>query len=172
MTLRSLNQPARLLAVVAAFATLVGCDQQRIDKLEEGVSTEADVAAAFGQPDTRYDNADGSHVLAYSRQPEGEANYLITIGTDGKMSALRQVLTPRNFAQITPGMGADEVLRRLGKPMKITPYELKHEIHYDWRFRDAPNTSDRQVFTAIFNPDLRVISTQTAPDSTPDQRDR
>lgn len=154
------------------MGTLVGCDQQRIDKLEEGVSTEADVSAAFGVPDTRWDGPDGSHVLAYSRQPEGDANYLITIGPDGKMSALRQVLTPRNFAQITPGMNADEVLRRLGKPMKITPYGLKQQIHYDWRFRDGPNASDRQIFTVVFSPDLRVQSTQTAPDSTPDQRGR
>lgn len=172
MPLQHLGHQARVWAVVAALAALLGCDQQRIDKLEEGVSTEADVAAAFGKPDTRWDTPDGSHVLAFSRQPEGDANYQITIGPDGKMSALRQVLTPRNFAQITPGMTADEVLQRLGKPMKITPYELKQQIHYDWRFRDGPNPTDRQIFTAVFSPDLRLLATQTVPDSGSEQRGR
>jgi outer membrane protein assembly factor BamE (lipoprotein component of BamABCDE complex) len=74
------------------------------------------------------------------------------------MAALKQVLNPRTFAEIQPGMAMEDVRKLLGKPMKVTEYALKKEVHYDWRWRDGPNESDSQVFTVIFSPDLRVIS--------------
>ncbi len=143
---------------------LAACDQQAISELEEGVSTEADVREKFGPPDAVWDGPDGAQVYEYNRQPAGYQNWQITIGPDGKMAALRQVLNPRTFAQVQPGMPMEDVRRLLGKPMKITAYELKREVHYDWRWRDGPNESDSQVFTVIFSPDLRVISTMSVRD--------
>ena len=52
--------------------------------------------------------------------------------------------------------------RLLGKPAKITPYELKREVHADWRYLDAPNTA--MVFTVVFSPDDRVLRTLSVPD--------
>src|SRR5688572_27665865 len=103
---------AALLAVVMGLA---GCDPQRIDELEEGVSTEADVRARFGEPENIWDVPNG-RVLEYNRQPQGQKNYMITIGADGKMSALRQVLTPENFARVQPGMMMEDLRKMLGKP--------------------------------------------------------
>ena len=84
----------RLTAAVAAVATcvltLVGCDQQKIDTLEEGLSTEVDVRKAFGEPETIWPETDGSRTFEYSRQPMGHRNYMITIGPDGVMTALRR----------------------------------------------------------------------------------
>ena len=57
-------------AVVAALA-LVACDQQRINELEEGLSTEADVRDRFGTPDHVWDEGGGAHTLEYNRQPAG-----------------------------------------------------------------------------------------------------
>ena len=154
---------------------LVGCDPQRIAELEEGVSTEADVRARFGEPEKIWEASDmadtplpgvtaepGARTLEYNRQPEGQANYMITIGADGKMSALRQVLTPQTFAKVLPGMRMEQVRKMLGKPMKITPYALKQETHYDWRYLSDPNTP--RIFTAVFDPDLRVIRTGSVDD--------
>ena len=148
-------------AVVAALA-LVACDQQRINELEEGLSTEADVRDRFGTPDYVWDEGGGAHTLEYNRQPAGERNYMITIGPDGKMSALRQVLTPENFARITPGMALDEVRRRLGRPAKVTPYALSGETHYDWRFLEPP--SERKLFTVISTDGRTVARTMVGPD--------
>ncbi|REM69030.1 outer membrane protein assembly factor BamE, partial [Mycobacterium tuberculosis] len=83
---------------------LAACDSKNISELEEGVSTEADVRARFGQPENVWDAPNGGRVFEYNRQPAGQKNYMITIGPDGKMSALRQVLTPENFAKVQPGM--------------------------------------------------------------------
>ncbi len=146
----------------ALLALLPGCDNQRIKELEEGVSTEADVRARFGEPEKVWDGADNARIFEYNRQPAGHQNYMITIGADGKMAALRQVLTPANFVKVQPGMMMEEVRRALGKPAKITPYELKKEIVYDWRYIEAPNTA--LVFSVTFNPDLKVLRTGSSPD--------
>ena len=143
-------------ALVAALL-LGACDTQRIDALEEGVATEADVRKQFGEPEKIWDAPGGGRTFEYSRQPAGHRNYMITIGTDGKMSALRQVLTPENFATVQPGMMMEDVRKLLGKPMKITPYDLKREVVYDWRYLDAPSTS--MVFSVVFNTDYRVLRT-------------
>ncbi len=148
-------------AVVAALA-LVACDQQRISELEEGLSTEAEVRERFGVPDYIWDEGGGARTLEYNRQPAGERNYMITIGPDGTMSALRQVLTPQNFALITPGMDLGEVRRRLGRPAKVTPYALSGETHHDWRFLEPP--SERKMFTVISTDGRTVARTQVGPD--------
>lgn len=147
-------------AVLAtALLVLAGCDPQRISELEEGVSTEADVRARFGAPEKVWDALDGGRVFEYSRQPAGHQNYMVTIGADGRMAALRQVLTPVNFARVQQGMPMEEVRQMLGKPMRITPYDLKRQTHYDWRYLDGPNASDAKVFTVVFDADLRVVGT-------------
>ena len=152
---------------------LAGCDAQRINELEEGVATEADVRARFGEPEKIWEARDmvslpvpgavlepGARTLEYNRQPAGNVNYMITIGPDGKMSALRQVLTPQNFDKVLPGMSMEQVRKLLGKPMKITPYALKRETHYDWRYLNPPSTA--MIFTVVMDADYRVSGTMSA----------
>ena len=158
----SFKHLANAIVVVGALAGLTACDPQRISELEEDLSTEVDVRDRFGVPDNVWDEGGGSRTLEYNRQPAGLRNYMITIGPSGKMIALRQVLTPENFAKITPGMEMDEVRRRLGKPAKVTPFSLQNETHHDWRFLQPPNTP--MLFTVVTNRQLRVLRTQTVPD--------
>ena len=161
------------MGLLSLFLGLAGCDQQRIIELEEGVSSEADVRARFGEPEKIWDASDmasiplpgvaaapGARTLEYNRQPAGQVNYMITIGPDGKMSALRQVLTPQNFVKVLPGMPMEQVRKILGKPMKVTPYALKRETHYDWRYLSPPQT--QKIFTVVFDADLRVASSYSS----------
>lgn len=154
------------LVLFFAIATLgiSGCDNQRIAELEEGVATEGDVRIKFGEPEKIWDGADGARIFEYNRQPAGTKNYMITIGTDGKMSSLKQVLTSANFAKIEVGMPMETVRKMLGKPMKVTPFALKNVWHYDWRYMDGPNVHDAKIFTVVFDNDLRVISTGSVAD--------
>ena len=139
------------------LATLAACDPQRIESLEEGVATEADVRRAFGEPERIWPEADGARTFEYNRQPAGLRNYMITVGTDGKMRALRQVLTPANFARLQPGMPALEVRRLLGRPMQETPFARTTETVWEWRYLAPPNTS--MVFSATFGADGRLLRT-------------
>ena len=150
------------MGLLSALLLLAGCDPQRISELEEGVSTESDVRARFGEPEKIWDAPAGGRTFEYSRQPSGHKNYMITIGADGRMSALRQVLTPENFARVQPGMLMEDVRKLLGRPMKITPFELKREVEYDWRYLEPPNQS--MVFTVVFNTDDRVLRSGSALD--------
>lgn len=154
-----MNPLTRMAGALAAGAltllSLAGCDDRRIRELEEDVSTEADVRARFGEPETIWPESDGGHTLEYNRQPAGHRNYMITIGTDGKMTALRQVLAPHNFERVRPGMDEEAVRRLLGKPAKRTPYVLKQETDWDWNWIDPP--SREMVFTVTFGADGRVL---------------
>jgi hypothetical protein len=149
-------------AALAAVLLLAGCDPQRISELEEGVATEADVRARFGQPEQVWDAPGGAKIFEYNRQPAGQKNYMITIGADGRMSALRQVLHPGNFAKVTPGMMMEDVRKLLGKPAKVTPYPLRNETAWDWRYLEPPNTA--MVFTVWLNSDQRVTRSASTPD--------
>lgn len=153
-----------VLMSMLAVLVLSACDQKNIDELEEGMSTEADVRERFGAPEAVWDGPDGDQVYEYNRQPEGYQNFQITIGADGKMTALRQVLNESNFANVVAGMPMEAVRKMLGKPMKITTYDLKRETHYDWRYHDGPNAVDSKIFTVIFDADYKVVSTGSMPD--------
>lgn len=159
-----------IMSFLSLFLALPGCDSRKISELEEGIATEADVRARFGQPEKIWDASDmastpmpgaaaepGARTLEYNRQPQGNVNYMITIGADGKMSALRQVLNPQNFAKVLPGMRMEQVRKMLGKPLKITPYVLKQETHYDWRYLSPLSTA--KIFTVVFDQDLAVVRT-------------
>ena len=165
--LRTLRFPGRLsvarIAAVAMLASaLAGCDPQRISELEEGVASEADVRARFGEPMAIYREDNGARTFEYPRQPAGQVNYMITIGTDGKMSALRQVLKPSNFAKVEPGWDKTRVRRLLGLPPKVQRFELKQEEVWDWRFADS---MENKVFSVTFDTSGRVTSTATTLDA-------
>jgi hypothetical protein len=158
--MRTSRRPCAALCALLMLA-VAGCDSRKIGELEEGVSTEADVRGRFGEPAAIYGAADGSHTLEYPRQPEGQRNYMITIGPDGRMSALRQVLKPENFAEVTPGLDKAHVRRLLGLPAATQAYPLKAEEVWDWRFLDA---GANKLFSVTFDKDGRVITTAMSAD--------
>ena len=156
-----LGRKAGWIGLLIAMVVIAACDNRRIAELEEGVATEADVRARFGTPEAVYDEPGGARTFEYPRQPEGQRNYMITIGADGKMSALRQVLRPDVFAKIEPGMDGAQVRRLLGRPAKTQRFALKNEVVWDWRFIDGPES---KVFSVSFDTAGRVTSTATGPD--------
>jgi outer membrane protein assembly factor BamE (lipoprotein component of BamABCDE complex) len=153
----------KAMVVASLLGALLGCDQQRIAQLEEGVATEADVRKQFGEPQVTYNESDGSRTFEYSRQPEGRAAYMITIGSDGKMSALRQVLKPAQFAKIRPGMDKAEVRRTLGKPAKTARFDLKpDEEHWNWHWQEGQTP---KIFSVTFDRDGKVLASASADDA-------
>ena len=143
-------------AVVLISLLLMACDQQKIAELEEGVSTEAAVRKRFGEPAAVYHEPNGDRTLEYPRQLAGHVNYMISIGPDGKMSALRQVLTLTNFRRVALGVDQQQVRRMLGQPAKTQFYSLKQEEVWDWRFADG---NEVKVFSVTFDSAGRVIAT-------------
>jgi outer membrane protein assembly factor BamE (lipoprotein component of BamABCDE complex) len=161
-----------LFAVLALLTGLLGfgCDREGhpvqefgLEKLARGVSTEADVRMVMGQPETVWEEEDGSRVLEYPRGPEGYRTWMFNIDSRGKLIDWRQALTPQNFAAIHPGMSRDEVRRLLGKPRSVAEFALKNEEVWDWRYLDA--TQKPQLFNVHFDRGTgRVTGTSASPD--------
>jgi len=154
---------AKLFATtLLGLVLLAACDAQRISELQSGQSTEADVRDRFGVPENTWPEPDGGHTLEYNRQPAGVENYMITIGADGRLVAVRQVLTQENFARVQPGMAIGQVRRLLGKPAKTTHFDLSGETHLDWHYLVQPDT--HMLFSVVTGNDGRVLRTQNGPD--------
>ena len=164
-----IHRAAATVLAALALLTAAGCDPQRLSELQPGVSTEADVRDRFGAPEMIWEEPGGARTFEYNRQPAGQVNYMITLGPDGKLAGVRQVLTPENFARIQPGMPMSEVRRMLGKPAKQVPYKLQNQIVWTWKFLEPP--SETKAFNVVFSPDYRVIRTEIGPDPDgPDMR--
>jgi hypothetical protein len=148
-------------ALLAGVLLLAGCDQRRIARLEEGVATEADVRREFGEPAAVFAEPDGARTFEYPRQPEGQVNYFITIGADGKMSALRQVLKPTSFDKVRPGMDKSAVRRVLGRPARMQRYANRHEEIWDWRWADG---QEGKLFSVTFDDDGKVLASASTLD--------
>jgi outer membrane protein assembly factor BamE (lipoprotein component of BamABCDE complex) len=149
-----------MAGLVAAVTLFAACD--RVDKLEEGVSTEVQVREQFGDPVTVTVAPDGTRTLDYPRQPAGWTNYVIQIGPDGKMSSLRQLLNPDNFAKVQPGLSRQQVRDLLGRPANTQRFELKKEEVWDWRFKQDGQTS--KLFSVTFDATGAVVSTAIGDD--------
>ncbi len=148
--------------LMAGLLLLAACDPARVAKLEEGVSTEAQVRQQFGEPETLTVQADGQRVLDYPRQPEGWTNYRITIGSDGVMTSLRQLLNSDNFARVQAGMSEMQVRDLLGKPARRQPWPLRNESELLWRFHPDANRS--ALFSVYFDAGGKVLRTTVTDD--------
>lgn len=157
------------LAALFTLTMLTACDPTAFSQLHEGISTEADVTERLGQPQRVWPEADGARTLEYNRQPQGVHNYMITIGPDGKLRALRQVLTPETFALVRPGMLPDDVRRLLGAPATQITYRLKNETVWTWKYLEPPN--ETRAFHTVFDTQMHVLRTETGPSpDSPDTR--
>ena len=151
-----------LIALLAAASLLASCDEQRATKLEEGVSSEADVRRQFGEPTQILERNDGSKVLSYPRQPEGWTNYEAEIGADGKLVALRQLLTEANFAKVQPGMTEQAVAKLLGRHARELRYATRPgETVRRWHVQRG---QDKKVFDVTFDADGKVVSSNLGDD--------
>ncbi len=152
-----------LLACVCLL-TLAACDQQKISELTPGADGMAEVQAKWGPPEAVWDGANGEQILEYNRQPAGRRNWQVVLGADGKLLRTEQVLNPRNFAQVQPGMPMEAVRKLLGKPAKQTPYELQNEVHWQYKYLGS-NGVDEMLFTVVFTPSsMAVKSASGGPD--------
>jgi outer membrane protein assembly factor BamE (lipoprotein component of BamABCDE complex) len=152
---------AALSGAAVALASLVGCDAARVAQLQVGVSTEADVRRVLGTPNAEHAQPDGSRVLEFTRQPEGQENWFATLGGDGRLRSIEQALRPANLATIAAGMTQAEVRRRLGAPARTQRFVLKGEDVWDWRYADG---AQALMFSVTFDAGGRVRSTASVPD--------
>ncbi|HTD03293.1 MULTISPECIES: outer membrane protein assembly factor BamE domain-containing protein [Oxalobacteraceae] len=147
-----------ILILIVPFL-VAACDQNGnftqepgLEKLSRGVSSEADVRNAMGQPDTVWEAESGERSLEYPKGPAGARTWIFYIGKDGKLSDYKQVLTEENFARIKVGMNKEEVRRMLGRPGSVVQFARKNEEVWDWRY--VPSDASQ----AFFNVHMDITS--------------
>ena len=137
--------------LAAAIAMLAGCAVYDGRGLVPGQSTAADVQALMGPPVERLAKPDGTSILYYPKGPLGRATYAATLGADGVLRGIEQVLTHENAAKLVVGITtAQEVRELFGPPSWVShfPRQGRHVWEYKWR-----NVEDRRVFWMKFSDD-------------------
>src|SRR5512147_3148396 len=100
-----------LPASLAAAVALSGCASYDGRGLEAGKASEADVTRVMGAPTVTLTRANGDKVLYYSRQPVGRATYAATLGADGSLRGISQLLEPQNVKRVVAGTSSESQVR-------------------------------------------------------------
>jgi hypothetical protein len=155
-TLKSPPMRRLLVTLLAPLAALLGCDAG-ISQLKPGVSTATEVRSVMGNPTFEWKAADGGYTWEFARGPEGVVTYMVDLGPDHVMRALRQVLTEDYFAKIQPGMDQDAVRKLIGKPGQTMPFPNLPEVAWSWRYEQSHGNP--WFFNVHFAPDGTVKRT-------------
>lgn len=123
----------RLVAALGVAASVGGCDVG-IEQLKSGVSTAQEVRSVLGEPTYEWREAGGVVVWEYAGPRAGYVTYMVTIGADGVMQALHQVLTDEYFAKVQPGMDKAAIRRLLGRPGESMAFPARSEEVWTWRY--------------------------------------
>jgi hypothetical protein len=130
--------------------------------LVPGTSREQDVIARLGRPAGEHRLPDGSRVLDFPREPEGMENWRVTIGPDGTVRSVEQLVAEPTFARILPGLTIDQVLQMLGRPSEEQTYPNLAEHVVSWRYLEFGNRV--MFFNAHFDSAGRLKYTSRTPD--------
>ena len=123
------------LTVLLLTWLLAACASYNGAGLRPGEARLEDVIGLMGKPAMRWQDPDGSIQLAYPRGPEGIHTFMVTIGTDGRLRSIKNVLDETDLARIRPGMTQAQVLRILGPPnySRTAYFKARNELVWDWR---------------------------------------
>jgi hypothetical protein len=144
---------------------LAACASYSGSGLAPGAARLNDVEVLMGPPALRWQDADGSVQLAYPRGPAGLATYMVTLGPDGRLQSIANVLDEQTFARIRAGMTKDEVLRLIGPSDsgRSAYFKARDELAWEWRFREVYGNAAR--FVVLFDASSgRVRSTLILPE--------
>jgi hypothetical protein len=106
------------LAGLASLAFLGACSSMAPPSDLTGV-TQGELLARMGQAETQRQMPDGVTRLEFPGGPYGRQTWFVDLDAAGRVLRSQQVLTEKNFHQITPAMGAAEVRQRLGRPGEV-----------------------------------------------------
>jgi len=123
-----------------AAMLMAGCASYNGAGLVPGKSTAAEVETVMGRPADRVTKPDGGAVLYYPRGPEARDTFAASIGADGKLQAIDQILTDANIAKIVPGSTTAAQVRDLIGPSvvhsslprigrDVWEYKIGDEVH-------------------------------------------
>ncbi len=145
----------RIAPFALCVALLAGCASYSGMGLKPGVATEAEVRATMGRPAFEFTREDGGRTLAYPRGPLGTQTYMADLGRDGRLLAVRPVLSDDTFWRIQPGMTREDILHLLGPPGDTMAFSLSDTDSWEYRYMDT--WGYLAIFSVTFNRDGVVV---------------
>jgi len=121
------------LIVASLLGLFAACAGYAPPKEVQAGASEAQVVQAMGEPTGRYPLPQGGRRLEFARGPNGRHTYMVDLDAQGRVVEWDQVLQPRYFELINPGMKSDEVLRLIGRPSERQGASRGSQI-WSWRY--------------------------------------
>jgi len=129
------TNPVRRLVPIALFATLAwlgGCATLAPGGLPLGTPIAQARASLFG-PTGEYALPGGGTRLEFAQGSFGKQTYMLDFDKSGVLVSSQQVLTELNLATIAPGISADELRMRFGRPAWV--FGVQHPRAHIWNYR-------------------------------------
>ena len=116
-----------------AIAFVAGCAFYNPGSVPLGTPLGA-VRESLGAPVARFALPRDGQRLEYARGASGRETYMLDFDAQGLLVASEQVRTEANFATITPGLGRDELLLRMGHPSTVFAVPRQHLWVWNYHF--------------------------------------
>ena len=120
------------LGALGALTALGGCATLAPAALPPGTPI-AQARQSLFAPTGEYALPGGGTRLEFAQGSFGKQTYMLDFDPRGVLVASKQVLTESNLATIAPGMSADDVRMRFGRPVWI--YGVRHPRAHVWNYR-------------------------------------
>ena len=128
---------SRLALGLLSAAALAACAGYG-GNLVPGTSRLEDVTRSMGPPAAQWREPDGSQRLAYPHGPEGMTTTMVSLGPDGTVRGVENVLDERHFAAVVPGKtDRDAILHMFGPPREKIGFDRSNEETWEYRFRNV-----------------------------------
>jgi hypothetical protein len=151
---------AAWLGGLAACAVLAGCGTLAPGGLPPGTPI-AQARGALFAPTGEYALPDGGTRLEFAQGSFGKQTYMLDFDRSGRLVTSQQVLTELNLATITPGMTAEQVRMRFGRPAWVFGVNYPRGQVWNYRF-DGGDCVWYQV--SIADADHRVVEANLGTD--------
>jgi len=123
-------------AAIAFLLAAAGCASYDGRNLQAGIP-EADVKATMGAPAMEVPAEGGGKRLVYPKGPLGTQTFMADVGPDGRLTAVRNVLTDDVFDRMQPGITEKDVLRMIGPPNQTMEFPRSNTHAWEYRYMDT-----------------------------------
>ena len=129
---------ASVVVCVAAALLVGGCATSGVNRLVPGKSTARDIEQTMGEPAQMLRAQGGATVWYYPNGPAGWETHAVTVGPDGVVRGVEQLLTAQNVRRIVPDKTTKpEVLALLGPANAASRLPFKSREVWDYRYIDV-----------------------------------
>ena len=127
-----------LHAFPLALLLVAGCASYSGWGLRPGLSTGTEVRRVMGEPAKICTLPGDMQNWIYPQGPMGMHTYNARIDRDGVLRGFENVLEDAGFAKVIKGTTTKgEVLCMFGPPLQEVYFQARHEMVWDYRFRDV-----------------------------------